>query len=287
MMTRFPAFWALLMFSSGASAEPSPLPPTASWVVDFADSQCIASRNYGTADDPLFLFIKAPPIGDVLQIGIVRKGGDVSAAQMDGQIIFDALPPIATTLLEFGAKQEKHTILLANVSRAQLTPMFGASSITVHARDALQPEIARGSRILQIPVQDIRYTLKLTQVRALVDMLDKCAANLRKAWNVEDGAATLVSQEPSGDLRKLFNSDDYPFVAILKEEGGSIRIAMLVDEKGKVADCTVIKTSGIASLDAMSCGIIKERAQMKPAVGLDGKPAKGGLTQKIVWEIQP
>ncbi len=60
---------------------------------------------------------------------------------------------------------------------------------------------------------------------------------------------------------------------------------ILVDEQGKVADCTVIQTSGVAALDAQSCSVIKLGAKYKPAIGLDGKPAKSAAFQTISWKI--
>jgi len=166
--------------------------------------------------------------------------------------------------------------------------MRAASSIRFRARDAQRPGIQGGSRIVQIPAEAADHGLKLTQIPALLDMLDKCTADLRKVWNVEEAGdpPKLVREKPSGDLQKVFTSDDYPAIAVSKNQGGSIRVAILVDEKGKVADCTVIQTSGVASLDAQSCAIIQQRAQLKPAVGLDGKPAKGALIKTIRWAIE-
>jgi hypothetical protein len=64
-----------------------------------------------------------------------------------------------------------------------------------------------------------------------------------------------------------------------------VTLALLIDETGKIADCTVIGTSGAASLDTQSCGMLKDRARFKPAIGLDGKPAKGSFIQRITWRV--
>jgi len=67
---------------------------------------------------------------------------------------------------------------------------------------------------------------------------------------------------------------------------GSVAFVLLIDEEGKVADCTVTETSGVASLDAQSCAIVKERAKFKPATGLDGKPSKSSYFQRISWRLE-
>jgi protein TonB len=56
---------------------------------------------------------------------------------------------------------------------------------------------------------------------------------------------------------------------------------VLVDEAGKVADCTLLETSGVAALDAQTCAIIQRRARYKPAIGLDGKAARAVDTARI------
>ena len=67
---------------------------------------------------------------------------------------------------------------------------------------------------------------------------------------------------------------------------GAVSLALLIDEQGKVADCTVTQTSGVAALDAQSCAIIKERGKFSPAIGHDGKPAKSSWLQRINWALQ-
>lgn len=86
-------------------------------------------------------------------------------------------------------------------------------------------------------------------------------------------------------LRGYFNANDYPGLAIRQEQSGLVEFALLIDETGKVADCTLIKTSGVAALDAQSCAVIKRRGAFLPALGLDGKPVKAATTHRIGWEF--
>ncbi|HEX2803352.1 MAG TPA: energy transducer TonB, partial [Sphingomicrobium sp.] len=66
---------------------------------------------------------------------------------------------------------------------------------------------------------------------------------------------------------------------------GGVGLVLLVDETGKVADCSVIRTSGVAALDAQACTILKLRGKLEPAIGADGKPAKGSLVGSVNWRI--
>ena len=64
---------AALLSTAGTAAAAEPKQPTGKWIVNFADAQCVATRNYGSEADPIYLVLKAPATGGTLQVGIVRK----------------------------------------------------------------------------------------------------------------------------------------------------------------------------------------------------------------------
>lgn len=162
--------------------------------------------------------------------------------------------------------------------------MRHASAIRIHAAEK-QP--VEGSRITQVRgAIDERFGL--TQMGALLNTLDACVADLKKVWNVkesppgENAGGGRIANPP---LESLFSADDYPQFALDKGQTGVVRFALLIDEKGKVADCTVVATSGVASLDMQTCGLLQSRAQYIPITGPDGKPVKDAVIGKIRWQI--
>lgn len=269
--------------ASAASAEAKQ--PTDKWVVNFADAQCLATRNYGSEHDPFFLVLKAPPLGDVIQIGLVWEGGAREATQVDGDIIFDEAPPIRTNLLQYGVQSKRQQALYANVPTAKLAPMRTATSIRIRSSDEGFKRL--GSRIGQ-GGSHTDVQLQLTQMPALLQVMESCVADLRDVWNVGASAdAGTLKRDASADLANLFSGDDYPWQSLLDGQGGAVRVALLVDEKGQVADCSIIETSHVAALDAQSCALLKDRAKFEPALGTDGKPAKGAFIQTVKWMVQP
>lgn len=260
--------------------------PTGKWIVDFDDAQCVARRNYGSSDDPLYLVVKAPPLGDVLQIAVVRKGELRVADQTKGEILFDENPPIRTTLLAFGVEELGHRVLSVNLPLRDLAPMRTASRLRI--RTGKGGGLVLGRR----PDADgKRYgeDFALAQMEPLLKVLDECAADLRQVWNVtpEEGPTPTLKERASRDLAGVFRGDDYPAEAIYENMRGKVALALLVDETGRIADCSVVETSGAAVLDAQSCGILMKRARLKPAVGRDGKPAKDAFVQTVRWDIRP
>src|SRR4028119_2225566 len=78
-----------------------PRQPTAQWVANFDDSECRASRNYGTTKNPTLLFLKVPPTGDVIQIAFITREKKQAPKQVDAEIILDQRPPLRMSMLVF------------------------------------------------------------------------------------------------------------------------------------------------------------------------------------------
>ncbi len=254
-----------------AASDSSVRAPTSKWVVDFDDSQCVASRNYGSDREPLGLALKAPPVGHVMQIVVVRRGkGGRYADQLNAKISIDGGKSISTTMIAMMTGQDDQRSYRVNLPLEQFRPVRHAKTLSI-----------QGGR-------EFRETFAISQMAALLKVMDQCVADLRKVWNVtEVGApAPALRERARGTLEGLISAKDYPGIAIDDLAEGSVAFAVLIDETGKVADCTVTQTSGVAALDAQSCAIVKQRARFKPAVGLNGQPAKDTYQQRITWKIE-
>jgi TonB family protein len=254
---------------AAAAAEPSAREPIGPWNVDFADAQCVASRPYGSADKPLFLALKAPPVGEVIQIAVMRKGGSGSPEQVDATIGADERRPLKTNMLMFTPKGAQMRVYVLNMPSGDFSQVSTAKSLTIRSTGLTE-------------------TFSLSQIAPLMRIMDKCVADLRKVWNVSDslGEQSSLAKRAQGDFASIFRAEDYPAAAIYREQTGRVRFAALIDERGRVADCTVIETSGVASLDVQTCSVVKDRARFAPALSHDGKPAKDAAVQTATWRIE-
>jgi len=174
--------------------------------------------------------------------------------------------------------------LIVNLPLQNLAPMRTASSLSIRARQDEAPAI--GSRISQAAAgTDERFAL--THMVPLLKTIEKCVTGLRMVWNVthSTGTQSTLKERARGNLASFVNDEDYPAIALDQDQSGIVEFALLIDEAGKVADCTVTATSGAASLDAQTCSTMRTRAKLTPAVGADGKPAKDALIGRIRWQI--
>lgn len=259
------------LFAAAPAGAADPLHPTAKWTVNFDDAQCVASRNYGTEANPIYLVLKAPPLGSILQIGVIRRGMGGEARQIDGELSFDENAPVRTTLLQYNVQKLRQQAVLVNLPLQDLAPMRLATTLHIHASE----DRRKIGTHINLGIAGIDLHFALSQMDSVLKTLDACVVDLRSIWNVPDPALKpQLRQSSRGDLQGVIRSEDYPAAALAGAQQGAVRFALLIDENGKIADCTVISTSGIASLDAQSCAIVKERAKFTPAIGLDGNQQK-------------
>lgn len=256
------------ILAASTVAQSAPLRPTGKWVVHFDDAQCLAERNYGSEKNPLIFALKQPVLGDVMQLDIVEVHPSGPPTQVDGRIQFDNGEPAEVSVLRFAPPKDRHRIHMMNVPIKQF-------------------ESGRSARTIHVYAQSIDETFELDQIGPLLDLMGQCVDDLAKVWNVTSSAneERNIRQDVKGNLAGLVKGDDYPWQSLLREDTGAAVVALLVNEQGKVADCSVIHTSGVAILDAQTCVVLKNRATFVPAVGKDGKPAKDAFIQRINWQL--
>jgi TonB family protein len=260
----------LIPLAIGAMGAAEPRRPTGRWVLDYDDAQCVASRNYGTDDSPLFLALKPSPTGSVMRVMLIRNGGPSDAEQRPASIRFDDKAAISVNALSYGDAKAKRLLASINLQMETFAANRAASTIEI-----------RGSRFNE--------RLAVGGLAGVIAEFDNCLANLRQVWNVGapySGRITRPAQSRR-PLRDLFLSGSYPQQAMMEGNTGRVGLALLIDEAGKVRDCMIEETSGYATLDTMSCYTITTHARFEPAVGADGKPVKSASFHRINWRIRP
>lgn len=268
MIFRTVVFGLALASPALAEAAPEPRAPSGKWNVDFADAQCIAHRDYGTAKGSPKLLLKAPALGDVMQVAVLRDLTWSPAEQVDSTIATDQGRPLKTSLLMYSPDRSKQRIYLLNLPSADFAAV-------------------RRATFLSIRSPGLNETFALSQMEPLMKVIEECVADLKRVFNIAGNGreATGLRSRAKGNIAKLFSSGDYPQVALRKGQTGRVRFAMLIQENGRVADCTIVATSGVASLDSQACAMVKSRAKFQPAIGNDGKPAKDAVVGSISWRL--
>ena len=266
MLFRSAVVFPALAFAAGAAAEPRA--PSGKWNVNFADAQCIAHRDYGPPENPLRLVLKAPAVGDVMQVAVMRQAGTYLPQQVNSIVTIEGRPPLKTNLLMYTPKGSRERLYLLNMPSADVASL-------------------RQSRTLSVRSEGLNESFALSDMEPMLRVVQSCVADLRRVFNVGPIGPnpSKFKRRASTNLAQFFSDADYPDVAVTKGQSGRVGFALLIGEDGRVADCTIVSTSGVPSLDSQACALLKTRAKFRPALGLDGKPAKDSVVGGIVWRM--
>ena len=266
-MSRFAFLAALGFLLPSAAVNAERLQPNDKWVINFADNRCEAIRSFGPQADSTILMIKPSPTSGVIQIALIKDGKKSRAVQEEASLAFGGGSRIKLKQLRYGTATKN--VRLINLD-PETAAKLGASDGVTWAAAGMARELMLG------------------EMSSVMKVLGDCRADLRKYWNIEPDLRLALREEPSTlqPLIRAFSTGDYPDQAFRNNQGGLTSVVLLIDEKGKLADCMVDETSGVAVLDAMACLVIEDRVKFRPAIGPDGKPARAVMTQRIRWEMR-
>lgn len=251
-----------LASSQTALAATAPLMPSGKWVVEWSDSRCTAHIVFKEEGRTVTLVLKAPPKEGSFQLSLAENGGTLPPSVFDTQLSVGTGLSEKVSMLLFGNKP--YHIRQINLTAPQIAQLRSATSLTADS--------GKGSHVYQ-----------LTQLPQVAAQLEKCRTDLLAAWNGDATGKGRVEKKFQGSLIKLFSSGDYPSDALRKDQSGAVEMMLLIDVAGKVADCSVTATSGVAALDAQSCAIVIQRSKFKPARDKQGKPIRSVEQQRVNW----
>ena len=99
-------------------------------------------------------------------------------------------------------------------------------------------------------------------------------------------ASRLVrSPQPRRPAQVLVTAEDYPASARARGAQGVVAFVLTVGVDGRVADCTVTRSSGAAPLDFATCRLMRSRARFTPAMDRTGNPAVATIAQQVEWKL--
>lgn len=78
---------------------------------------------------------------------------------------------------------------------------------------------------------------------------------------------------------------DYPSGPLRARIGGTVTIRYVITDRGRVAQCRVVQSSGNAELDATTCRLVTERFRFRPARDARGRRIADSLTEDHRWVI--
>jgi TonB family protein len=274
---RAAALSALLLGPPAAAATPKgSRQPTGKWSVETASNECLLVRPYGSPRNPLFLVLsKAPMLGGGSATILYNRewalaeNGSAKVRFDDG----DWMPVTFSAQLLWNLTKDIKTRTLRSVQ------IYDDEDSGILLRDA--SSVAFG-----VP-GELRIAFALPEHEQALEALDGCAVALGIKWGfpLEEQRRIATPPDSEGGLQRLFSPDDYPDLAVKEGRMGRARVRLNVSESGAASGCSVIASTGHADLDRMTCKILDERAQFKPARDVDGKATRSVIVTTVSWRL--
>lgn len=266
---------ALILPLQALPAAALPLQPTGKWTMDYTPTSCEAKRRFGD----IAIAIIPGPLGESTRVMVELPGKAGRARQY---------PAVIDPGDSRGAA--KATAIIFPLAKAGTRGVYSVlpNALVDRAMSSGIVNMEVGNPRLRIAAETAAVSLALGPTTALRKALDTCMADLRTQWGMVNGKLPrpAISSYAKGDVRSVFKSEDYPQEAIDRSQTGRTQFMLMIGRDGSVMDCVVVESSGIASLDAMGCQVIRERAKFKPAIDASGKPTVDTyVTPPVMWAI--
>lgn len=84
-------------------------------------------------------------------------------------------------------------------------------------------------------------------------------------------------------IRGEIRVSDYPRAARRAGIGGRVEFRFTVGITGRVADCTITRSSGNAELDATTCRVVMKRFRYRPSTNAAGYPIPSEVEGEHLW----
>lgn len=94
-----------------------------------------------------------------------------------------------------------------------------------------------------------------------------------------------VSAVPRSNPGRWITNDDYRTSWINRGLEGAAGFALRIDERGRVTDCSITRSTGHSVLDQATCRLLESRARFEPARDSDGMPVTGTYNSSVRWQI--
>ena len=97
--------------------------------------------------------------------------------------------------------------------------------------------------------------------------------------------AEVRAPRPANDRTQWVQASDWPLELIQRGITGSVRVNLEVDEQGRVAACTIARSSGYEAMDTVACARISERARFDPATNAAGEKIHGSYGTTVLFRF--
>lgn len=230
-----------------------PLQPSGKWNVEYSDSMCVLSHDYGEGDARVTLAFRPLPLGANTEIALITTERNAAATQGVGSLLLGGTATVADgSYTSWSVPNTTRRVTTLRVGEDATAALAQATTITLKLQKRAPVTVAPKS------------------AKPALAALKTCQDDLIRGWGVDPTETDRIATPAKGSAVGWLTSDDYPYEAMNVGAQGDVTILWTIDTRGYVPECRVLVSSGNASLDAAACRVLKQRAHYAPALGRDG-----------------
>lgn len=92
--------------------------------------------------------------------------------------------------------------------------------------------------------------------------------------------------QPARHLSGRITNSDYPRHLERARIEGAVVVRFTALPSGRVADCTILRSSLVVELDDTTCALIEHRFRFRPALDVNGQPTPEEIVMTYYWRIR-
>lgn len=266
---------------------PLRLTPSSPWVVNYADETCELVRKFGAGGDEVTLIMRAGEPGGRFLISAI------------GQPLATA-DPVLTIFVNLGDVEQVHIPFFAVKNAVGVPGIEGLSLLSVgpvpNPRETV-PRIGLPGVLAADPANEQRMNYLALQSALKKDLvmetgsmgeplaaLRACTEELITHWGLDLERQRTLSRRPTprSNPETWISPNDYPGGA---RRNGLVRFRLIVDEKGKVADCAIQSATQPKHFAQTVCSRLSRRARFEPALDSSGQPIRSYYTGSVTFML--
>lgn len=271
--------FAALFTSTSAFAAPSQdvvadalsLNPSGGWRIDYADDSCTASRPFGENDALVVFNIKQRMSYINRYITLAGPGlPKLSSRATKMEVQYGNPSKIAAIKARYTS--------LADEEFGELL-IFDDDDLLILQEDEKQDFVLQKD-------DKIIANLALGKMEPVKNAMDACVTDLLKTIGANVEILRSLGRHPlPRNPFAWISAADYPSKALRDKLTGKNTYELTVDDKGKVTECRILKTSGHEELDEATCETVSKRARFKPGLDQNMQPATSVWISSMNWSL--
>lgn len=266
------------------------LAPNSPWVMDYAEDSCALRQSYGQEGSEVLLELRQfAPDGD---IDFIVASADFERRRAAPRVRFAPDPALVEPRSVFFANYAGGVegVVFSGTLWEGMETIYGPDGIVPVSPDpALRDTRERAIEGLHVTGSFARDLYLLTgPMHEPMDAMRACMGELLSQWGLDPAVqASLRSRARPTNLHAMAIAvrRAYPRQMLREGRDARVRIRLIVDPEGRVAQCRMQHGTADSSFEDSACRALTRAGRFEPAIDAEGKPVASYYSTAVVFAV--